>query len=224
MTIDDLKKRIDALLSQAEAALHNVRGNQFDSSRAMQSEDWTALRAAGLAFIARTFGRDHSHYREFDKALESSYDYHGRYAVGVLRAIRDEIYGGWIDTTRGLVAAEVFADFIEMADHLLDAQYKDPAAVMVGSVLEEHLRHLCDAAGIPTDDSHASGQSRPRKADALNADLAKAARYTKLDQKQITAWLDLRNKAAHGRYGEYTKEQVVLMLGGVRDFITRVRP
>jgi len=223
MTINDLKRSIDALVSQAEAALQNVRGNRHDSSQAMQSEDWTALRAAGLSFIASTCGRDHSHYTEFDKALKNSYDYHGRYALGVLKAVRDEIYGGWIETTKGLVTAEVFADFIEMADHLLDAGYKDPAAVVVGSVLEEHLRHLSDAAGIPTDD-RSSGRSRPRKADALNSDLARANKYTKLDQKQITAWLDLRNQAAHGKYAEYTREQVVLMLAGVRDLLARVRP
>jgi hypothetical protein len=37
----------------------------------------------------------------------------------------------------------------------------------------------------------------------------------------VTAWLDLRNKAAHGQYADYTKEQVALTLQGVRDFISR---
>lgn len=128
-----------------------------------------------------------------------------------------------METTKGLVTAEVFADFLEMAERLLDQTYKDPAAVMVGSVLEEHLRHLCGVASIPVEDL-SLGKVVARKADSLNADLAKAARYSKLDQKMVTAWLDLRNKAAHGKYSEYTKEQVVLMLAGVRDFISRVRP
>jgi hypothetical protein len=30
---------------------------------------------------------------------------------------------------KGLITAEVFADFIEMAEHLLETGYKDPAAV-----------------------------------------------------------------------------------------------
>jgi hypothetical protein len=58
----------------------------------------------------------------------------------------------------------------------------------------------------------------------LNADLAKAGKYDKGDQKQVTAWLDLRNKAAHGKYTEYTKERVDLMLDGVRNFVSRVHP
>ncbi len=63
---------------------------------------------------------------------------------------------------------------------------------------------------------------KPKKADLMNADLAGAGVYNKLDQKSVTAWLDLRNKAAHGHYGEYTAEQVLSMLGAVQEFMTRV--
>ena len=62
----------------------------------------------------------------------------------------------------------------------------------------------------------------PKKADKLNADLAKAEIYNKLDQKNITAWLDLRNKAAHGKYNDYDKEQVRLLLDGITGFMSRV--
>ena len=40
--------------------------------------------------------------------------------------------------------------------------------------------------------------------------------YSGLDQKSVTRWLDLRNKASHGKHSEYTKEQVALTLQGVR--------
>lgn len=45
--------------------------------------------------------------------------------------------------------------------------------------------------------------------------------YSKLDQKAVTAWLNLRNKAAHGRYAEYTEAQVALFLQSVTDFVAR---
>lgn len=61
----------------------------------------------------------------------------------------------------------------------------------------------------------------PKKADRLNSDLAGDNLYSKLNQKFLTAWLDLRNKAAHGKYSEYSKEQVQLMHNGVMDFLTR---
>lgn len=223
MTIKDLQTRIDHLVAQAEQAIGHAQRAAYSAGVYMQKDEYAALRAAGLSFIESTFGREHSYYRELDKALSDSMLSSGKSGLGVLTAIRDQIKGGWIETTKGLVTAEVFADFLEMAEHLLDQKYKDPAAVVVGSVLEEHLRQLCAGASIPVEDL-ASGKAVPRKADTLNADLAKVGEYTKLDQKQITAWLDLRNKAAHGKYSEYTQEQVVLMVAGVRDFICRVRP
>ena len=103
-----------------------------------------------------------------------------------------------------------------MAEHLSNQGYKDPAAVLVGSVLEEHLRKLCLKNSLPV----LVGVTH-KKADSLNADLAGASVYSKLDQKSVTAWLDLRNKAAHGRYTDYTKDQVQLMLDGVRNFMAR---
>lgn len=221
MTLKDLETRIGQLVVQAQTAMWNASILQYGQSPTMRPEDWTGLRAAGLAFIESTFGRDHSYYRELETKLTSGFLTDGKYAFGILKGIQDQITGGWIETTKGLVTAEVFADFLEVAEHLLDENYKDAAAVIVGSTLEEHLRQLCLASSIPVDDV-SSGKAR--RADVLNADLAKANKYSKLDQKQVTAWLDLRNKAAHGKYSEYTTEQVTVMLAGVREFVSRVRP
>ncbi len=138
-------------------------------------------------------------------------------SVGVLRALRRDYAEGYLNTIQGLIRAELFADFIEMAEHLLDQSYKDPAAVLVGGVLEEHLRALCPTRSIPV---LVSG--RPKKADAMNAELRASGVYNKLDQKNVTAWLDLRNKAAHAQYGEYASEQVGTMLSGVREFVARI--
>ena len=124
-------------------------------------------------------------------------------------------------TFKGLVAAELFADFLEMADHLLELGYKDPAAVIIGSVLEEHLRQLCSANSIDIEFENNEGLI-PKKADRLNSDLAKENVYSKLDQKAVTMWLDLRNKAAHGKYDEYTSEQVANMYSGITEFMARV--
>ena len=125
-------------------------------------------------------------------------------------------------TVKGLIAAELFADFLEMADHLLQQGYKDPAAVIIGSVLEEHLRQLCNANSISTESKNNKGILIPKKADRLNSDLAKENVYSKLDQKAVTMWLDLRNKAAHGKYDEYTSEQVTNMYSGITEFMARM--
>ena len=108
-----------------------------------------------------------------------------------------------------------------MAQHLLDENYKDPAAVVIGSVLEEHLRNLCVKNKVDITFIDGKGKTVNKKASTLNDDLVKAGIYNILEQKSITAWLDLRNKAAHGKYAEYDITQVKGMHQNVNDFIVR---
>jgi uncharacterized protein (DUF2164 family) len=136
---------------------------------------------------------------------------------GILKAVRADYADHYLQSVQEIIHAEVFGDFLEMADHLLEQGFKDPAAVIGGGTLEEHLRKLCNKYGVLTTE-----RGNPKKAEAMNAELAQAQAYSKLDQKSVTAWLDLRNKAAHGKYPEYTKEQVKLMVQGIRDFVTRL--
>ncbi len=121
-----------------------------------------------------------------------------------------------MQTVQELVHASVFADFLDMAKELLDKGFKDPAGVLTGSVLEEHLRKLADKSTIPTTGS----DGKPRNAEATNTDLG-AQVYGIGEQKQVTAWLDLRNDAAHGHYDNYDQSQIALMIQGVRAFVIR---
>ncbi len=106
------------------------------------------------------------------------------------RSLAAEYAAGTLHTITEIVHADLFSDFIEMARHLLAEGYKDASAVIAGSTLESHLRQLCAKHQLQT--TNPSGQ--PIRADRLNADLGRVA-YGMLDQKQITAWLDLRNDA-----------------------------
>jgi hypothetical protein len=224
MNVEEFVKRADALISQADEALKTRShfNDQHWQQNYVDSAASTAFRAAGLSFLTTVFGTVHPYTTEFARALDGSSRQSVREAQSTLLAARDELAGGWFVKVRSIVSAEIFADFLEMAEYLASEGYVHPAAVMTGSVLEEHLRQLAFRMGIALEQPDASGKAVPRKADVLNADLAKATTYNKLDQKQITAWLDLRNKAAHAKYAEYTAEQVVNMLRGVRDFLTRV--
>jgi hypothetical protein len=140
-------------------------------------------------------------------------------ARGVLQALRNDYDSGYLQSVVELVHADIFADFLDMADYLLQQGYKDPGAVVSGSVLEAHLRKLCGKHGIAVVKSDGT---TPKTADALNAELAAGAtNYSKLDQKSVLAWLELRNNAAHGKYSAYTKEQVAGMIQGVREFASR---
>jgi hypothetical protein len=139
---------------------------------------------------------------------------------GVLLSLKSDLESGYLNSLTEIIHGELFGDFLEMSEHLLTEGYKDAAAVIAGSSLEAHVRQLCIKNSIPVENHTPSGV-KPKKADKMNSDLCGASIYEKLDQKNITAWLDLRNKAAHGLYSEYQKEQVWLMVSGIREFITR---
>ena len=136
--------------------------------------------------------------------------------VGIARALLSDIQNGYLKSIEELLHSDVFGDYLAMAMHLLEKDYKDAAAVLTGGTLEVHLRNMCSKHNISSERN-----GKAKKADDLNSELAKQGVYSKLDQKNVTAWLGLRNNAAHGHYSEYTKDQVALFLQGVRDFITR---
>ena len=221
MHLEDLIQRIDQLIQKADEVIQTEGSDDFSVGSYVNEELFHVFRSASLSFLSMTFGKDHIHYVEFDSQVKHPEPHCAQIGRGILSAAREELAGGWLTTTKGLISAEIFSDLLEMAQHLLDEGYKDPAAVMVGSVLEEHLRQLCQKHSIPTEITK-QGRPHPKKADALNADLVKKEVYNKLDQKQVTAWLDLRNKAAHGKYQDYTKEQVSLMLQSLSNFMVRI--
>ena len=91
-----------------------------------------------------------------------------------------------MQSLRQKINADLFSDFLEMASHLVqEEKLKQPAAVIAGGVLEEHVRKLCDANGI---NATMPATGKPLKLDVLNAEIAKADVYSKNEQKQVTAW------------------------------------
>lgn len=221
MKIDKYQGRVDNLISIADKTIEakDAKNEDFDYNvyTGYLNELWTG----GASFLEKVFGKEHVIYKGFESCFNARESPHQ--ARGALKAAKAEIDGGWLFDLRGIVSAEIFNDFFEMAAHLLSEGYKDAAAVMIGSTLEEHLRQLCTKQGIPLETSNPNkpGVTTPKKAEVMNADLVKAQLYNLLDQKQVTAWLGLRNSAAHGKYADYTKEQVDAMQYGVMNFITR---
>jgi hypothetical protein len=188
--------------------------NLFAHSDAEQTEMYTSLVAA----IERLAPAGTYYYENLQATL-SHHDPNDNEAiptlVGIAVALKTAYESGYLNQIEELIHADLFADFLDMGEYLLKENYKDPAAVIIGGVLEEHLRKLClkNSISITTNNI-------PKKAETMNADLAKKV-YNRLDQKNITAWLDLRNKAAHAKYKEYTDDQVKVALLGIRDFIAR---
>jgi hypothetical protein len=220
MNLNKLVNRIDELILMGQNVL-STKKSQVGWGEYVNEGKFRAFRTAILSFISQIYPETHPHHSELKVSLTDANPYDTKAGIETLKVIKGEIEGGWLFSLKGLVTAEIFSDFLEMADHLLSNDYKDAAAVIIGSVLEENLRQLCIKNKIDIE-IEAKGKFKPKKADLLNADLSKNEICSKLDQKSVTAWLDLRNKAAHGQYDEYNKDQVVFMLQGVTEFLARV--
>lgn len=162
-----------------------------------------------LAPRSSTYAKEADRYREYADHLKV------RCLLGVLRALAEDVRLGWMSSVEELLHADTFSDFLEMASELNEKGYKDGAAVIAGSVLEAHIRQLCHRQAIDTELANGA----PKKADVMNADLARAEVYSKNQQKQITAWLGIRNSAAHGKYEEYQASDVTSLILMIRSFI-----
>jgi len=207
--------QLDSVLAQyGRASEPDERGGYV----VIEPEEMRALMTRCVAAIERSAPSGTAYARAASAVFneDAADSWHLQQLVGVVRALCEDYVGGYMQTVEELVHAGVFDDFLDMAHELLAKGYKDPAAVLGGSVLEEHLRKLASRAGVAI-----SVGDKPKKSDLLNADLVKASVYNVLEQKGVTAWLDLRNKAAHGHFEDYDSAHVDLMLQGVRGFLTR---
>ena len=166
--------------------------------------------------VRKVYGEKSQQFDTYSDTLKTPrfYTIHSNYnsqisvLVGVAKSIHHDIEKGLLFDFRSLVQADVFADFLEMEEYLLSEGYKDAAAVIFGSVLEDGLRKLCEKWGL----SIVGANGKPLTIDPMNNALAGDGAYSKLEQKQITTWAHIRNKSAHGEYGEYTIDQVKMML------------
>lgn len=175
----------------------------------INSTKFIQWRTSCLHLLQKVFG-ENFHLKNFDTVTKTQTFYAVNQGIGVLNSAKDDYENDYLFETRALIEGEVFDDFLEQSEHLLNQGYFTAAAVIAGSVLEDGLRKLCAKNGITL--------SAKPKLDTMNADLAKAGVYNLLKQKQITALAHLRNKAAHG-LGGFIKEDVESMIKDVRRFM-----
>ena len=204
--------QLDSIIDDYEAMR---KASKYKDLSDLPEDERQSLTTRSVAAVHRISGTTSTYSQEIARIIEMNPALHEHTSSvsGVAKALRHDIAAGYLQTFTELVHAAVFADFLEMAKQLLESGYKDAAAVLCGSTLESHLRELCKKLEIATEVN-----GRSKKADQMNAELAKATAYSALDQKSVTAWLGLRNKAAHG---EYDENQVDVLISGVEHFVAR---
>ena len=208
-------KRLDELLARADAILA-ARVYEFTGSDGVQyfklsSPDVNAWTTNALSILRLGFGEKSTHYERFLGQSAPTFQGHEntfKELRAVLSAAKEDYEGAYLFSLRGLVKAEVLDDALEQAAALLKSGYKDPACVLIGVALESAIKELALRSGVSL-----------AKLDKMNSELTKAGVYNLAKQKQVTAWADLRNKAAHGEWSEYSESDVSLMHAGVQAFV-----
>jgi len=204
-----LLARVDALLAkgQAVAATEHSSG----SVRMVEWGVYQEWRTQSLSALVAVVGANHAYPAEFARIINSNSPVTVTGGMGILRALREDIANGYLRRLEALVSADVFTDFLDMAQHLLDTDYKDPAASLTGAVLEDGLRRIATAKGI----TFTKGDGLAK----LNEKCAKAGVYNALTMRQVAVWTEIRNKADHGHFKEYAAADVAGMVSGVSGFL-----
>jgi hypothetical protein len=211
----DILDRLDALIAKGNKVLatHSPNPPNVIGYPTLSSEAFSEWQTQSLSYLINVLGQDHIYVQKFKVLGRQGYRGTVGSGQGILRAVREDIEGGYLKRIQALVSAEIFTDFLEMAGHLHEQGYKDPAASLIGAVLEDGLRKICvkNAVTVKSSDDISS----------LNKRLADAQVYNRLMQKKLQVWNDVRNNADHGKFSDYSNDDVKEMLKGVSDFLAQ---
>ena len=227
-----IKRRFDELIGDLEALLAEL--DEYDREHCLRFEEWIVKTSGLLQMIFRES-------QQGEKYISIVEDDHGpgiyfnggqhkvllassvQSTLATLKGIRNNYVNGFYNDLTQQIVANMSADYMEQAEALLGegiaGQYDHvPAAVLCGAVLENRLRSYCENLDPPIETVKPNGESLTLG--ALTSELDRIKAFDKQTRKMLRAWADIRNAAAHGRFDEFTREQVELMLLGVNGFLT----
>jgi hypothetical protein len=127
LTNQEAIRHLDDVITQYEEITSKRR---VTPSAAEVEEIYTRL----LAAVFRLAPKDSEYEKRarFVETLTKGSDLRrAEHLIGVAQSLKRDYQGGFISASfAALVRSDVFADFLEMAEHLLNTGYKDPAAVV----------------------------------------------------------------------------------------------
>lgn len=226
--LNKILKHLDELIKQANFApsIYQINFGQMDDKHLDHARfvEWNTrclnllkrIQKGHSVHLEKFLDEENKGYRKHEKEGKKGRQYHSItievfYKIAILKALKIDIEKGAFFDEELLITADAFDTVLEQAEYLLKEDYKDAAATLVGAVLESTLRKLCE--------KHNLSYQQHTNIHILNDMLLKDRVYNKFVNKQIIAWSDIRNNAAHGNFTKYAKKQVEDMLRWVKDFI-----
>jgi len=207
MKVEDLSKRIDALLSNDRQATPSP----------------SELFQGALSLLSAVHGSNCTQIQSLTKAAEQLREKHsGNYvdqelsflAEGALKNLKAELDGGLAGSLQRTITGEVITDFIRLSRAALDEggnESKNVAAVLAASVFEDTIRRLATTNGI-THMEKLAGVLMALKDNGL------------LQGSQVgiaQSYLNFRNNALHAQWDKVEREAVASVLGFVEQLLLK---
>ena len=146
---DTFKKQLKSVISAYESAYSQA---MHDNAlvEIFSLTQITDLQMRCITAIERAAGRNSTYFERVMKmSMEKKRPYYQiACQIGVAKGLLSDIENGYLQSFEEIIHGDLFADYMEMAAHLVENGYKDPAAVLAGNTLEVHLRQLCKKHGV----------------------------------------------------------------------------
>ena len=105
-----------------------------------------------------------------------------------------------------------------MAKNHIEAGNLQSGLILIGAVIEKHLRNLCLAGNINTTNQQL-GSATPKKPLQLTGEAYKKKLYDRQQHKKIITWLEICGNAALNSISDISVEQVQDMHADVSRFL-----
>lgn len=135
-----------------------------------------------------------------------------RSCLAIIQSAKENYEKGYIFDQKALIEANLLGSALQQAEDLFSNKYLQAAAIVAGVALETHLKSLCEQKAIVITEANPGIQ-------AYNQGLYKAKVYSQPQMQEIATWGSIRNAAAHGNWGEFTKDHIDMMIKGVTRFL-----
>lgn len=141
----------------------------------------------------------------------------------IVIALRDDAIAGRLATAEESIRTDVLDDLVGMAERLLADGFKDPAAIIMGTVLAEKLKKLCQINCLSIE-SVDGDVVIPKNVAQMNEALFGFDVYTEQERDLVTNLNDIRLKALKGENASFTNADTAMMLTWLREFLARTAP
>jgi hypothetical protein len=230
--------RFDELIAEGEGIHKDIRTEHKTLRHAFHDDDSNVVRTTHYidwprfvewrtkvsTLLYNVVPKSNVHYEAVNKfPMLSNEKDHLEYGISLLKAIKEDFENGMFESIADQLEAAILADYMTQAEQLLGESIAGkfdhiPAAVLAGAVLEKALRGLCQKCNPPV--PIINDKNEPMRLNSLIDELKKANVFNELIAKQLRAWADIRNNAAHGDFDKFKRSDVDLMLKGINSFLS----